>query len=118
LMKQFLETLDARECISIAFKTAAPYEMSNVGVTAVIHDIGEDITQKRNSCWRNESLSLDSIKEAKEMTIESSNTSIGQWRDKWDRNVTEVIRRSLNEVFGAQSIFMVNEGLGDEPGHL
>jgi hypothetical protein len=51
-------------------------------------------------------LSLDSIEEAKEITIENFNTSIGQWTDKWDGHVTKVIRRSLDEVFAAGSISM------------
>jgi hypothetical protein len=57
------------------------------------------------------SLSHDSIKEAKDIVIENSNTSIRQWTDKWDGDVTEVVRRSLNEVFAARSI---SKGLGDE----
>jgi hypothetical protein len=109
----FLETLDSHGCIPIAFKTAAPSEMSDVGATALIQDVGEDITAKTKSMLE-KSLSRDSIKEVKEIAIENSNTSIRQWTDKWDGDVTEVVRRSLNEVFAARSISTVSKGLGDE----
>jgi hypothetical protein len=70
-MTFFLETLDSHGCIPIAFKTAAPYEMSAVGATTVIQDIGEDIMAKTKSMLE-KSLSRDSIKEAKEIAIENS----------------------------------------------
>jgi hypothetical protein len=110
----FLKTLNNYGCIPIAFKTAAPYEMLDSGATTVIQDIGENITAKTKSMLE-KSLSRDSIKEAKEITNENSNTSIRQWTDRWDDDVTEVVRRSLNEVFAARSISTVTEGLVDEP---
>lgn len=110
----FLETLDAHGCIPIAFTTATPYEMSEVGTTTVIQDVGEDITAKTKSMLE-KSLSRISIKEAKEITIENSSTSIRQWADKWDGDIKEIVRRSLNEVFATRSISTVTTDLGDKP---
>jgi hypothetical protein len=93
----FLETLDSYGCIPIAFRAAAPYQLSMVGQIYLIHDIEAEITAKTESLLR-KFLSWDSIKQATEITHEASHKSIHQWTERWKADVIEIIRRCLNEV--------------------
>jgi len=106
----FLETLDSHGCIPIAFTSAAPYELSNVGQTSSIGDMGAEITAETESLLE-KCLSQDSIKQAAEITHEGSHAAIRQWTERWDDDIKDIIGRCLSEVLIKRHCVTDSKGL-------
>lgn len=93
----FLETLESHECIPIALKLTAPFEMSYIGNTSLIEEIRVKITAETKNLLE-KFLNPDSTKQAAEITHEGSSTAIPQWTKRWEHDVEEIVRRCLSEV--------------------
>lgn len=97
LKDHFLETLESHGCIPIAFRAAAPFEMSYVGKTSLIEDISMEITA-RTECLLKIFLNRKSFKQVAQIAHESSSAAILQWKERWEHDVEEIVRRCLSEV--------------------
>jgi hypothetical protein len=94
----FLETLDAHGCIQIAFGSEAPYELHHVGQTNTIEEIKADITARIESLLV-EHLAQEAFSQLPAIAPNESSGFIRTWVKRWEKDVTEIIRNCLAEVF-------------------
>ena len=94
----FLDTLDSHGCIPIAFGSEAPCELRYVGQTNTIKKIQADITT-RTEYLLVEHLAQEAFRQLPAITPDESSAFIRTWMQRWERDVTEIIRTCLAEVF-------------------
>ena len=94
----FLETLDSHGCIPIAFGSEAPYELHHVGQINTIEEIQADITA-RTEYLLVEHLAQEAFRQLPAIALDEPNASIRTWVERWEKDVTEIIRHCLAEVF-------------------
>lgn len=94
----FLDTLDAHGCIPIAFGSEAPYELHDVGQTNTIEEIKADSTARIESLLE-EQLAQEAFRQLPAIAPNESSAFIRTWLERWEKDVTEIIRNCLVEVF-------------------
>jgi hypothetical protein len=94
----FLDTLDSHGCIPIAFGSEAPYELHHVGQTNMIEEIKADITARMESLLV-EHLAQEAFRQLPAIAPNESSAFIRTWLERWEKDVAEIIRNCLAEVF-------------------
>ena len=94
----FLRTLDSHGCIPIAFGSEAPCQLHYVGQTNTIKKIQADITT-RTEYLLIEYLAQEAFRQLPAITPDESSAFIRTWAERWEKDVTEIIRNCLAEVF-------------------
>lgn len=94
----FLDTLDSHGCIPIAFGSEAPYELHYVGQTDTMREIQADITTRTESLLA-EHLDQEAFRQLPAIASNESSAFIRTWSKRWEKDVTEIIRNCLAEVF-------------------
>ncbi|RYP14654.1 hypothetical protein DL765_006220 [Monosporascus sp. GIB2] len=94
----FLDTLNSHGCIPIAFGSAAPSELHYVGWTDTIEEIKADIAARTESLLLKH-LTWEAFEQLPAITPNQSRAFIRTWSKRWEKDVTEIIRNYLAEVF-------------------
>lgn len=94
----FLDTLDSHRCIPIAFDIEAPDEFRCVGRTDAIEDIMADITARTESLLARY-LTQESLNRLPAITPEKSDALVNEWFRRREKDITEIFRTCLAEVF-------------------
>ncbi|KAK0701129.1 hypothetical protein B0T21DRAFT_379239 [Apiosordaria backusii] len=94
----FLNTLDSHGCVAIAFSCEAPIELYLVGKTEAIEDIESDITAQMASLLV-EHLPREAFTQLSLSPSDASHTVSRTWPQRWEKDITEITRICLAEVF-------------------
>jgi hypothetical protein len=94
----FLDTLDSHGCVPIVFRLNAPNELHYVGQTDTIEKIMADITIRTESLIM-EHLAQEAFAQLPAAALDASSAFIRTWSERWEKDVTEIIRYCLAETF-------------------
>ncbi|KAH3958541.1 hypothetical protein HBH98_078060 [Parastagonospora nodorum] len=94
----FRDTLDTHGCIGIAFDYEAPCELDDVGRTDIIEEIKADIIARTGSLLV-EHLAPEAFNRLLAVPPNKPEVFIQTWSEAWHKDVTEIVRNCLVEVF-------------------
>ncbi|KAI8634147.1 hypothetical protein F5Y19DRAFT_487638 [Xylariaceae sp. FL1651] len=101
----FLETLDGSGCLPIAFEMAAPYELKLGGEVELLEELKSEITHHIQSLLAT-CLNTQAVAEGAEiccMSGERRESHVRDWVKRWADDISEVIKRGLDQAFSAVS---------------